>query len=69
MSAYEQYIETLDSYGESILTWADPEGKFRGATEVGRPRSFFRRVDKAISSSWIVGRGEIDFSEIRGPCS
>jgi hypothetical protein len=29
------YIETLDSIGESILTWADPDAAFRGFTEVG----------------------------------
>mmetsp|Transcript_21702 Transcript_21702/g.28058 ORF Transcript_21702/g.28058 Transcript_21702/m.28058 type:complete len:280 (-) Transcript_21702:240-1079(-) len=33
MSAYDQYISTLDGVGESILQWSDPEGKFRGATE------------------------------------
>uniref|UniRef100_A0A7R9ZHM8 Elongation of fatty acids protein n=1 Tax=Pseudictyota dubia TaxID=2749911 RepID=A0A7R9ZHM8_9STRA len=27
------YVETMDSIGESILSWADPEGKFRGHTE------------------------------------
>jgi len=30
------YIEKLDSIGESILQWADPDNQFRGYTEVGR---------------------------------
>jgi hypothetical protein len=30
----EDYLKTLDSVGESILVWADPENKFRGHTEV-----------------------------------
>lgn len=32
--SYEQYTKVLDSVGESILAWADPENKFRGFTEV-----------------------------------
>jgi hypothetical protein len=28
------YTEVLDSVGESILQWADPETKYRGYTEV-----------------------------------
>lgn len=31
---YEKYMKTLDSVGESILQWADPERNFRGYTEV-----------------------------------
>jgi len=31
----EKYMETVDSIGQSILTWADPENNFRGHTEVG----------------------------------
>lgn len=31
---FEEYTKTLDSIGESILTWADPERDFRGYTEV-----------------------------------
>ena len=34
MSAYETYMETLDSVGEAILSWADPEDKFVGYTRV-----------------------------------
>jgi hypothetical protein len=30
----DNYLATLDSIGESILVWADPENKFRGYTEV-----------------------------------
>ena len=33
-SLYETYMETLDSVGESILSWADPEDKFVGYTQV-----------------------------------
>jgi hypothetical protein len=33
-TAMDNYLETLDSVGESILVWADPENKFRGHTEV-----------------------------------
>lgn len=31
---YEEYMKKLDSVGESILLWADPERNFRGHTEV-----------------------------------
>ena len=37
----ETYLSTVDSVGESILTWADPENKFRGYTE-GWPLTDFR---------------------------
>jgi hypothetical protein len=30
----DQYTDTLNSVGESILTWADPENQFRGHTNV-----------------------------------
>ena len=30
----DKYTETLDKVGEAILTWADPENKYRGHTEV-----------------------------------
>ena len=30
----DDYVETLNSWGETILVWADPENKFRGYTEV-----------------------------------
>ena len=30
----DKYVETLDKVGEAILTWADPENKYRGHTEV-----------------------------------
>lgn len=29
----DAYISTMDSVGEAILTWADPENKYRGYTE------------------------------------
>lgn len=29
----DAYIETIDSLGESILDWSDPENRFRGALE------------------------------------
>jgi elongation of very long chain fatty acids protein 4 len=29
----ESYISTMDSIGDAILSWADPESKFRGYTE------------------------------------
>lgn len=32
--AMDDYVETLNSWGETILVWADPENKFRGYTEV-----------------------------------
>jgi hypothetical protein len=31
---YEKYTATLESVGESILNWADPENQFRGHTNV-----------------------------------
>jgi len=31
---FDEYTKKLDSIGESILTWADPESDFRGYTEV-----------------------------------
>ena len=34
-TSYDEYIESLDSIGESILIWADPDKQFRGYTEVG----------------------------------
>lgn len=30
----DTYISTLNSVGDSILEWADPDTKFRGYTEV-----------------------------------
>jgi hypothetical protein len=33
MMTYEEYTQQLESIGESILTWADPEKQFRGYTE------------------------------------
>jgi len=39
-SAYDKYAETLESVGESILDWADPEKQFRGYTEVRSSSSF-----------------------------
>lgn len=32
--AMDDYVDTLNSWGETILVWADPENKFRGYTEV-----------------------------------
>ena len=37
IAAMDVYLSTLDSVGEAILSWADPQNKFRGYTEV---RSF-----------------------------
>jgi hypothetical protein len=31
---YEEYVKTLESVGDSILEWADPNHTFRGHTEV-----------------------------------
>ena len=31
---FDEYMKVLDSAGESILSWADPERNFRGYTEV-----------------------------------
>jgi hypothetical protein len=31
---YDEYVKTLESVGDSILEWADPNHTFRGHTEV-----------------------------------
>lgn len=36
MSFMDTYIATLDSVGESILKWSDPEEQFRGFTNVSK---------------------------------
>lgn len=30
----DNYVETLNSAGESIVSWADPDTKFTGFTDV-----------------------------------
>jgi len=47
----EAYLNTMDSIGESILNWADPDNQFRGYTEVCRiaPR---RRTTNPIGYAW-----------------
>lgn len=30
----DTYYETLDKIGEAIITWSDPDGKFRADREV-----------------------------------
>jgi hypothetical protein len=30
----DTYVSTMDAVGESILSWADPDSKFRGYTDV-----------------------------------
>lgn len=30
----DTYIDTLNGFGDKILTWADPENQYRGPTEV-----------------------------------
>ena len=30
----DEYMTKMDTYGDIILDWADPENKFRGYTEV-----------------------------------
>lgn len=32
----DTYIDTLNGFGDKILTWADPENQYRGPTEVSK---------------------------------
>lgn len=34
VSSYQEYEDHLDKIGDAILTWADADKDFRGATEV-----------------------------------
>jgi len=35
---FDSYMKSLESLGDSILNWSDPERNFRGYTEVRRRR-------------------------------
>lgn len=39
-TSYDDYVDKLNTIGDAILDWADPENKFRGHTE-GWPLSDF----------------------------
>jgi hypothetical protein len=34
MNSWEEYVDTLDNVGDSILNWADPKQDFIGYTNV-----------------------------------
>jgi hypothetical protein len=36
MVTMEEYTATLESYGDSLILWADPESRFSGHTKVRR---------------------------------
>jgi elongation of very long chain fatty acids protein 4 len=45
----EAYLSTMDSIGESILSWADPEGAYRGYTEGWPLTEFSTAISIAIA--------------------
>lgn len=56
-----EYTKSLESIGEEILTWADPDNQFRGHTQVRRSLARFGRKSFDVASSfcwpfWSIGR-------------